>query len=310
MLAPKADAAWHLHELTRGLDLSAFVLYSSAPAIVGSPGQASYAAANAFLDALAQRRRAEGLPATAIAWGLWEQAGGMSAEFGEADRVRLARTGLAQLESARGLELFDRARAGIAAFRVATPLDGAGLRSLARAGTVPPLLAGLAPAGRRRSRAATAAAAEAFVRGLAELPPEEREGAVLALVSKHAADVLGHPSPAAIDLAAPFKDLGFDSLGAVEMRNRLAQATGVRLGATLVFDYPTVEAIAGYLLGRLVSAAPGEAPVEREFDRLEAVLSGLEGAEREQAAARLRLLSVELADDDALFALIDKELGD
>ncbi|HEV7615391.1 MAG TPA: SDR family NAD(P)-dependent oxidoreductase, partial [Solirubrobacterales bacterium] len=247
VLAPKADAAWHLHELTAGLGLSDFVLYSSAAGTLGNPGQGNYAAANAFLDALAQRRRAEGLAATAVAWGLWEEESEITADLDAATRSRLSRAGLSPIATAAGLRLLDRARALPSGQAVAATIDPAALRRLAAAGVLPPLLSGLAPAGTRR-RAATGAA---FATRLAAAPEAERAAIALDLVREHAAAVLGHVSARAIDSAASFKDLGFDSLGAVELRNRLAEASGVRLEATLVFDHPNCEAAARHLLARL-----------------------------------------------------------
>jgi acyl transferase domain-containing protein/NAD(P)-dependent dehydrogenase (short-subunit alcohol dehydrogenase family)/acyl carrier protein len=247
VLAPKADAAWHLHELTREAGLSAFVLYSSAAASLGSPGQANYAAANSFLDALAERRRAEGLPATAVAWGMWEQADGMAAELDEAARRRIERTGLIPIEPARGLDLLDRAWASERASALAVPLDRSALRSLSRAGLLPPLLSGLTPGGRRRSRAA----AGVLARRLEGVAEGEREAIVLGLVRDQAAAILGHLSGDAIDPQANFQELGFDSLGAVELRNRLSQASGVQLEATMVFDHPSPAAIAAHLLSKV-----------------------------------------------------------
>ena len=241
VLAAKADAAWHLHEATADLELSDFVLYSSLAGSFGSPGQGNYAAANAFLDALAQRRHAEGRPATAVAWGLWAQVGGLDET---ADRDRLAGFGLVPIEAADGVELLDRARLRADPFAVAAPLQAATMRAAAGAGLLPALLTGLFTVNRRRARAASGSLA----RRLATVPKGEREEIVLTVVREHAAAILGHSSPKAIDPGANFKDLGFDSLGAVEMRNRLAQATGVQLDATVVFDRPTPEAIAAYLL--------------------------------------------------------------
>ncbi len=257
VLAPKADGAWHLHELTQEMDLAAFVLYSSGAAVFGSPGQGNYAAANAFLDALARRRRAMGLPATAIAWGMWEaESGGMTEDLSESDRDRLVRMGAAPISGSYGVELFDRACSQPAPFRAAIPVDKRVLRAAANAGLLPPLLSGLVPASRRRPAASTGSLA----RHLATLPEAEREVTVLTMVREHTAAVLGH-SPEAIDPAANFKDLGFDSLGAVELRNRLARASGMRLEATLVFDYPSTEAIAGYLLERAQGEAGGAVEV-------------------------------------------------
>ncbi len=256
VFAPKVDGAWNLHELSAGHELAAFVLYSSAAAAFGNPGQGNYAAANSFLDALAQRRRAEELPATSIAWGMWES--GMAAGLSEAERARLGRSGLTLIDAERGTGLFDRALALGDPAPVAVPLDHAALRTLDGAGLLPPILAGLVPAARRRGKVA----AGSLARRLAEVEEAEREAVVLREVREHVAAILGHSSADAVDPQANFKDLGFDSLGAVELRNRLSQATGVRLEATLVFDYPSSGAIASYLL-RQVESGSGAAVAVR-----------------------------------------------
>ena len=243
VLAPKLDAAWHLHELTATLDLRAFVLFSSAAATLGSPGQSAYAAANAFLDALAEQRRARGLPAMSIAWGRWAQVSALTAHMGEADLARMERMGLRSLSNQEGLELLDAAQARGGARVLAARIGMAPLQALGRAGMLPPLLQGLVRVSPRRVDAGGSLA-----RRLAETPPGEREGVVLELVRAHIAVVLGHDSAAAIDSRAAFKELGFDSLTAVELRNRLSAAAGLRLPVTLVFDYPNATALAGHLL--------------------------------------------------------------
>ncbi len=219
VLAPKVDAAWHLHELTAGLDLAQFVLFSSVAATFGGPGQGNYAAANAFMDALAACRHADGLPAASIAWGLWEQASEMTGDLDDADAARIARMGILPIEPAHGLELFDAARALDAPNAVALPLDLAALRPLAREGQLPEVLRGLVSTPARR----TAVVADALARRLAEVGEAEREAVLLDLVRDQAASVLGHSSAGAIGEQAAFKDLGFDSLTAVELRNRLAR---------------------------------------------------------------------------------------
>ncbi len=252
-LKPKADGAWHLHELTGGCELGAFVLFSSIAGAIGSPGQGNYAAANVFLDALAAHRRAHGLPGVSIAWGLWEDLAGMAAGLSEADRSRTARSGLGTLSSEQGLELFDRALAGDGALAVAASFDRAALRAQARMGVLPALFSGLAGVPAR----GRGAGGDALARSLAGAPAEKREGLLLEAVRGEVAAVLGHSSPAAIDPERAFKELGFDSLAAVELRNRLDAATGLGLPATLVFDYPTPAALAGYLLGELAGTQRG-----------------------------------------------------
>ena len=247
VLAPKADAALHLHELTKHLDLDAFVLFSSAAGTIGSPGQSNYAAANTFLDALAAHRCAQGLPGMSLAWGAWEQATGMTAGLSEADRSRISRSGLGALSSGQGLQLFDDALGAGDAPMLAAPLDLQALRAQAKMGVLPALLSGLVRTPRRRSSEQRASLA----RRLVETPEAEREGVVLEIVRAQVAAVLGHASAEAVDPQRAFKEAGFDSLAGVELRNRLANATGLRLPATLVFDYPTPSAVVRYLLGEV-----------------------------------------------------------
>ncbi|HKS44583.1 MAG TPA: SDR family NAD(P)-dependent oxidoreductase, partial [Amycolatopsis sp.] len=240
---PKIDAAWHLHELTQGADLAAFVLFSSAAGILGNPGQANYAAANAFLDELARRRRAAGLPAVSLAWGHWAQASALTRHLGETDLARHRRAGMSGLGSEEGLALFDTALHAGEAVLLAAKLDLAALRTGTR--PVPPLLRGLV---RPRRRAARTAAGDGGLAGrLAGLAPAERDQYLLDLVRAHAATVLGHARADKVDSARAFKEAGFDSLTAVELRTRLSAATGITLSPTVVFDYPTPAALAVHL---------------------------------------------------------------
>ncbi|HTA14861.1 MAG TPA: SDR family NAD(P)-dependent oxidoreductase, partial [Solirubrobacteraceae bacterium] len=258
VLAAKVDGAWHLHELTQGLELSTFALFSSIAGTLGAAGQASYAAANAFLDGLAERRRSEGLAATSIAWGLWEQEGGMTAQLEQVDRARLARAGIAPLPAEQGLALFDRALVTGDAAVLAAKLDLQALRALAEAGELPPLLSGLVRA--RARRQATPKQGGSARLGLAAMERGEREQAVIELVRSQAASVLGHVSAERVQMRQTFKELGFDSLAAVELRNRLGRATGMRLSSTLIFDYPTPTELVGHILKELTGAQARVAP--------------------------------------------------
>ncbi len=244
VLSAKAGAAWHLHELTRDLGVTELVLFSSIAGTFNNPGQGNYAAANAFLDALAQRRRAEGLPARSVAWGPWDpEAGGPGQALREADLARLARAGFLPIAPAQGLELFERVRGLAAPGAVAAPLDLAALRALARRGELSPLHSGII----RRLPDGEAKVGGTLAERLGAAPEAEREGIAMALVAEQAAAVLGHVSAAAIDPRAAFRDLGFDSLGAIELRNRLAEASGLKLPSTLLFDHPTPAAVAAFM---------------------------------------------------------------
>ncbi|HUA74724.1 MAG TPA: type I polyketide synthase [Solirubrobacteraceae bacterium] len=254
VLRPKIDAAWHLHELTKESGLSAFILFSSIAGTLGGSGQANYAAGNVFLDALAQHRRAQGLAGCSLAWGLWAEATGITGSLSGGDIARMARLGVGALTSEHGLELFDEALALQEPLTVAVRLDMPALHAHARAGVLPPLLHGLVRMPPRRARDGEGS----LSRSLAELPEDERHEAALAVVREHAAVVLGHTSPEAIEPRRAFKDLGFNSLTAVEFGNRLSRATGLRLPSTLVFNHPTPDAVATFLLG-LVAGAPAPA---------------------------------------------------
>jgi polyketide synthase 7 len=253
VLAPKARGAWALHELTRSADLTHFVLFSSLAGVFGAAGQGNYAAANSFLDSLARRRSAEGSAATSIAWGLWEE--GTGSELGEADLTRIRRQGLAPISTADGLALLDATLAEPRSLVLATPLDLARLRTLASAELLPPLLRGLL----RTPRRAAAGSREDLATRLASVPQDERPAVALALVREEVAAVIGHSSPAAIDPDRDFKDLGFDSLGAVELRNLLIARTGLRLPVTTVFDHPDPASLAGYLIAQVEALGAGAA---------------------------------------------------
>ncbi|MFD5085531.1 type I polyketide synthase [Kitasatospora sp. NPDC058406] len=252
----KVDAARNLAAATKDRTLGAFVLYSSAAGLFGNAGQANYAAANAFLDAYATELRAQGVPATSLAWGLWDA--GLGAALSEADLRRLARGGFGALDAEAGLALFDAALAADRPVAVPLRLDLAVLRG---AEGLPPLLHGLVPnAGRRRAATAgTATGGGTLARHLAGLADAERVQAALATVRTQAAAVLGYPGPDAVPVARAFRELGFDSLTAVELRNALTAETGLRLPATLIFDYPNATALAEFLTTELSGAAP--APV-------------------------------------------------
>ncbi|MCM3813093.1 beta-ketoacyl reductase, partial [Streptomyces sp. DR7-3] len=230
VLRPKVDAAWNLHELTRELDLSAFVLFSSAAGVFGNAGQGNYAAANAYLDALAQHRRAHGLPGTSLAWGLWADSSAMTGELDDADVSRMSRGGVLALSATEGLELFDTAGRLGETLLVPMSLDMAALRAQAGSGALPPLFRGLVRAPARRA-AEGVAASGALARRLAGLDAAEQLDVLLDLVRTNVATVLGYAGPETVEPDRSFRELGFDSLTAVELRNALGVVSELRLPA-------------------------------------------------------------------------------
>ncbi|MFE3329810.1 SDR family NAD(P)-dependent oxidoreductase [Streptomyces sp. NPDC059176] len=333
VLRAKTDAVLHLDELTRGLDLTAFVLFSSLAGTLGGVGQGNYAAANAFLDAFAHARRAAGRPAVSLAWGLWAERSGMTTKLDESDLHRMARGGVRPMPSDQALALLDAALATDEAFLAPAKLDVAAMQTAT--GETPALLRSLTvprprtPAGRPGH--APAADPAPLGSRLAALPEGDRHQAVLDAVLSQAALVLGHASADAIDPERGFLELGFDSLTAVELRNRLATVTGTRLPATLLFDYPEPGSLTDHLLGRLaavveqqpgaVEAASGpldawQARTERLMDdvtaraalrsRLQGLMERLDSLpEDPDTALESRL---DQASDDELFDFIEQEL--
>ncbi|MDQ0688007.1 acyl transferase domain-containing protein/acyl carrier protein [Streptomyces achromogenes] len=260
VLRPKVDAAVHLHELTRHLDLSAFVLFSSAAATFAGPGQGNYVAANSFLDAFAVGLRAAGRPAVSVAWGLWEADSAMTSGLTDAAQSRAARNGIGALPTGDALALFDRALTHTDVTSIPLRLDRAALRRTAD--RLPPLLRALAgrPALREAASAARAAAPQL---DLLDLPESRRRDALAALVRSTLADVLGHGPKTHIRPDTPFTQLGLDSLTALELRNSLSEATGIRLPATLVFDHPTPEAVTELLQTELAPTPHSNASAVR-----------------------------------------------
>nr|WP_086824658.1 type I polyketide synthase [Allokutzneria sp. NRRL B-24872] len=262
---PKVDAAWNLHELTEGL--SHFVIYSSAAGVLGGPGQGNYAAANSFLDALVRMRRDQGLAGQSLAWGLWEQDGGMAGDLGSHNVDRMSRDGFGALSHAEGMGVFDAAVALDRPLFVPIKLD----RTALRAGSVPAILRGLVRAPARRAAQAAVAETVSLAQRLASMPVLERAEAVLDVVRAQVAAVLGHGSGAEVDPDRPFTELGFDSLTSVELRNRLNTATSLRLAATAVFDHPTPQAMAEHLKPLLLPVEPE--PVEVDEKAVRAALA-------------------------------------
>ncbi|MFG1796151.1 type I polyketide synthase [Nocardia sp. NPDC049149] len=272
-MRPKVDAAWHLHELTAGQPLAAFVVFSSGAALFGNPGQATYTAANAGLDALAQIRRAAGLPGTSLAWGLWAEGTGMAGRLDTTNVARIENSGVALLAVERGLELFDHALQRDTALLAPVQLDLPQLRAQARTGTLPALLRGLVRTPERNA----AAAGGSLAQRLSAVAEDQRAALVLDLVQAQVSAVLGHESATAIDPDRPFKDMGFDSLSSVGLRNRLGRITGLRLPSTFVFDHPTAAAVTSYLLTAIdpAAAAGGPAKEDPEHQAIRAAIAGI-----------------------------------
>ncbi|MFF6999936.1 type I polyketide synthase, partial [Streptomyces sp. NPDC008313] len=325
VLRPKVDAALHLHELTADMDLSAFVMFSSAAGTLGNAGQGNYASANAFLDALAAHRRARGLAGQSLAWGLWGSDTGMAGELATADLRRMSRVGIGALSAEQGLALFDTAVGLDRAAVVPISLD---VRVLAEAGAeLPVLYRGLVRGTVRRSAAGAAAdggdRSVTLRRRLAALTPQERAAELLDVVCAQAASVLGHATTGEVEPDRAFKDLGFDSLTAVEFRNQVNSATGLRLPATLVFDYPNARVLAERLREELAPDEPAgddvveEAEVRRvlqaiPFSRLRDAglmdallrLGGLgDGTADEAAAAEEEQESIDEMDTETLISM-------
>ncbi|MEU2624191.1 type I polyketide synthase, partial [Streptomyces sp. NPDC007157] len=251
VLAPKVLGARWLDELTRDRDLTRFVLFSSASATLGNAGQAAYSAANAHLDALARQRRAAGLPATSLGWGLWEQRSGITGELSEADRARIARSGISALPTAEALALLDATVVLGEAAVLPMRLDTAALHRL---DPLPEVFAGLVR-GRRRTRQQSG-----WTDRLRALPVAKRRRAALDLVRTQAAGVLDLAGAEQVGAEQSFADLGVDSLTALELRNRLGTATGLRLPTTLVFDHPTPAALAAFVLAEAGELQTGPEP--------------------------------------------------
>ncbi|ONM46027.1 hypothetical protein B0T44_23195 [Nocardia donostiensis] len=282
VLAAKADAAWYLHELTRGRDLAFFVMFSSAAGVFGAPGQGNYAAANAFLDGLATYRRARGLPATSIAWGWWESTSEMTAHLAGADAARMSRAGVVPLTVDQGMALFDAAMRQDLAAVLAVRLHRSKLAALAE---MVPALRELAPAA---TQPATVADNPDQLRAeLTGLDEAGQERMLQQLIVRHAAAVLGHTDAA--DVGSDFTSAGFDSLTAMELRNALTAATGVQLSPLAIFEHPGPAPLARYLRGRLTTKTEtGDTEIAELFRHALTAGQVMQGCELLRAAARLR----------------------
>jgi hypothetical protein len=305
VLRPKIDTAWHLHRLTEDLGLVAFVLFSSAVGTLGAAGQANYAAGNAFLDALAHHRRASGITGVSLAWGLWSDSG-MASRLQEADLARMAHSGVTGLSEQEGLALFDAAIATDEPLLIAAKLD---LSAMRRDDDQAPLLRGLehGPVRRRAAGAGIDAGTQTWSR-LAALSGDERDRALLDMVCATAGVVLGRDRQSPIDPDQGFLDLGFDSLTALGFRNKLDAITGLRLPATLIFDYPSPVALVAWLRSQVVG---GESAAQTSLAALEATLRSAIPTDQERAAiaARLRTLAAAWSEERQPVAGPEQDLG-
>jgi len=333
VLRTKVDGAWNLHELTRDMDLSAFVVFSSMAGIVGTPGQGNYAAANSFLDGLIGYRRRRGLPGLSMAWGLWEQASAMTQHLGDRDKARMSRVGLSPLSTGQALELFDAAIVADREVVVAARVDQSALSDNSAA--LPPLLSRLAtrPVRRLVDETDTAASMTGLAARLQGLTAEQRQRQLVDLVCVNAAMVLGRSTAADIDAGRAFQELGFDSLTAVELRNRLKTTTGLTLSPTLIFDYPTPAVLAEHLDTRL-AVSTAQPDLLLRFNEITRELRTLldrpdwKPEDKAELSTHLRTLlgtlgthpdadlpydprdeDIHNATESELFAILDEELG-
>jgi acyl carrier protein len=302
VMRPKADAAWNLHALTQGIDLDTFVLFSAGAATFGAPGQGNYAAGNAFLDSLAASRQAAGLPAISLAWGLWADASAMTGHLSADDRQRAGRSVMTEITADDGLALLDLALTRDEALLVPARLNVAVLRGQSARGEQPAavwrLLAGNPP--RSASAAGGAEAGRLLRQQLNALVESDRDRILLNLVRTHAAAVLGHSSADAVGAGRAFKELGFDSLTALELRNRLNAATGLKLPATLAFDYPTPAVLSDFIKKEIgyEQVSAGSAALD-EISKLEKLVKGVPSGDgaRTALAARVKALLFTLESD-------------
>jgi NADP-dependent 3-hydroxy acid dehydrogenase YdfG len=257
VLAPKVDAAWHLHELTGELDLSAFVLFSSAAGVLGGPGQGSYAAANGFLDALAAHRRAAGLAGTSLAWGRWD-GDGMAGELSGADARRIAGTGIGALSTEEGLRLLDTACGRQEPLLVPIRLDTK-LLAAKDDDDLHPLFRELVRTNTRRAARDAEEQTGSLREQLAGMPARKRLPTLLKVVRTNAAILLGYSGPEDVEPDRAFNEVGFDSLSATGFRNKLTLVTGLKLPVSMIFDHPSPRVLAEHLLGELAPEAENAA---------------------------------------------------
>jgi len=251
-IAPKMYGAWNLHQATQHVDMDLFMMFSSISGVMGMPGLANYAASNSFLDALAHFRRAQGLPATSVAYGTWAGDGGMASKLASATLSHLAQYGLDPLPPDEGLDLFRQAVVGGRPLTMAAALDLGRLRVYLedQRGGIPPLLRSLLS---RDSHVAKSSShgRRSLHELLSEAEPRQHAGMVLVMVRQVVAKALGFTHATDVEIDRPLKDIGIDSLTAVQMRNHLATLTGLKLSVNIVFLHPTLRTLSRFLLSEL-----------------------------------------------------------
>jgi acyl transferase domain-containing protein len=294
VMAPKVRGSWLLHDLTRDHRLDFFVLFSSTSSVLGAPGQANYAAANAFMDALAQYRRAQGMPALSINWGAWGEVG-MAARLQARDQSRIADRGVGVIAPEQGLRVLDLLLAQPGSNVIALPVHWPTLLQAYRGGAEPPLLRTMARDAGPREATGPISREPGLKDQLEAVPEAEQPGLLLNFVRTKVARVLGLESGDTLDARAPFTSLGLDSLMAVELRNAMASAVGRSLPSSLVFDHATIEALTGFLSRELLGAEPVQSA---------AVESSAGAAHWDAVAARLEDLS-----EDQMAELLASQLA-
>ncbi|MFE7565154.1 beta-ketoacyl reductase, partial [Kitasatospora sp. NPDC057500] len=298
VLRPKTDAAWNLHHQTRHLDLAAFVLYSSVTGVLGNAGQANYAAANTFLDALAHHRKALGLPATSLAWGLWQESSTITSHLNSTDHARLNRTGIAPLPTADALALFDHTLNSNRPHHFTARLNTTALRNNP---DLPPIYRTLLPAARpATANNGNSNAGQPLTHTLTPLTETEQEQFLLGLVRDHVATALGHTNPNGIDEHRGFFDMGLDSLTAVELRNKIGAATGLRLPTTAILDHPTPTTLAHYLRTQLVTTSGEEVEADAMETRVREALTSIPLTTLRNSGLLDTLLQLAAPDNEAL----------
>jgi acyl carrier protein len=300
VLAPKVLGGLNLHRATEGMRLDFFVMFASAAGVLGNAGQGTYGAANAFLDGLAHYRRSRNQAAISIDWGPWGDAG-MAASLGRQDQRRWADVGLSPIPPDEGLSILERLLGSGPAQVTVLPVQWSRFLAQFEAGSEPRLFAEVAREARPGASArASAAEAGNLRKRVEEAPPGKRRRVVLAYVREQVLKVLALDRSQPLDDQQGFQALGMDSLMAVELRNRLQAATGRPLSSTLAFDYPTVEAITGYVASEIFGLEP---EVDEEAQRRAAEETEREAAQRSAALAELQSLS-----EDEAEALLLQEL--